>query len=990
MRRRPFAAAALVIAGLLFLALLIAWTIRFRVATGIVNRKLAAAHVPASYRLTRIGPFHERMEDVRIGDPAQPDLVARRIDVLLGYSLAGPSVRAIEVDGVRLRATLDRNGLRLGALDRLMPKSTGGATKLPDLDLALSDVGLLLATPNGAIQAALAGKGNPQHAFKGTAQVSADALRLASCGVTDVAADLRIAAQSGRPQANGPVRIGSLRCPRLALGAGGLTLALSGDATFDRLALHAVLDGFAGQAGPARFVAVEGPVDASGRIGDLSASARLRLRSLALPTAAKTIARSGTMMAGSPIGPTGAKASAAIARLLSDADAKAELTAAIHGIQTDVRVRQLDLTGRDGAHVAVTEHDGLSWTARGLRTDADIVTGGGALPAIHATLRQSTPGAPLNGVASLASYRAGSAQLATTPVRFRWNGRAAIVDGSLLIDGPIGDGFVQGLAVPVRGQIDSSGALAIGGGCQTIAFRALRLASFSFDGASLPICGQPVVTRSAAGALRIAATSAGAVRLTGRTSGGAPVQVGADRLSLTQAGFSAQGATAAIGQPAHSTHFAAATLDGQIGGGGIGGNFAGTSGAIANVPLNITDAAGRWRFAGSTLQLDGNLRVSDAAESARFNPLATDDARLELKGNVISAAATLREPSSKAEVTRATITHDLSAGSGHALLDVPGITFATKGLQPEKLTPLTLGVIANVVGTVSGNGRIDWGADGVTSSGTFGTDRIDLAAAFGPVTGIKGQIHFTDLLGLVTAPHQEATIAEINPGVSVTNGLVHYQLTGASRVQVEDATWPFAGGTLRLDPSLLEFDEHAERHLTFRVDALDAAAFVQQLDFPNIAATGTFDGVLPMIFDHEGGRIEKGVLRARPGGGTLAYVGELSNARLGTMGKLAFDALKAIRYSNLEISMDGRLDGEMISRVRFTGVRQATAEQGIVARMIRNLPFRFNIQIRAPFRGLVGSARAYIDPRLLLTPDRLKAATPAEPAVQSPASGAVR
>lgn len=989
MRRRPFAAAALVIAGLLLLALLIAWTIRFRVATGIVNRRLAAAHVPASYRLTRIGPFRERMEDVRIGDAAQPDLVARRIDVLIGYSLAGPIVRAVAVDGVRLRARLDRNGLSLGALDRLMPKSTGGATKLPDLTLALSDVGLLLATPNGAIQAALTGKGNPQHAFTGTAQVSADALRLASCGMTSVAADLRIAAQSGRPQANGPVKIGGLRCPSLALGTGRLTLALSGNATFDQLALHAVLDGFAGQAGPARFTAVQGPVDASGKIGDLTASAQLQLRSLALPSITKAIARSGAALAGTPLAPTGGQASTAFARLLANADARADLTAALHGIQADVRVRQLYLAGRDGAHVAVTEHDGFSWTKRGLRTDADIVTGGGALPAIRATLRQSAPGAPLTGVAQLAPYRAGSAMLATAPIRFRWNGRSALVDGSVLVDGPMGNGFVQGLVVPVRGRIDSSGALAIGAGCQTIGFRALRLASFSFDGTSLPLCGQPVVARTAAGALRIAATT-GPVRLNGRTSSGTPVLVAADRLSLTQAGFSAQQASAAIGPPDRSTHFNAATLDGQIGAGGIAGNFTGASGAIAHVPLDIADAGGRWRFAGGALQLDGNLRVSDAAETARFNPLATDDARLELKGNVINATATLREPATKAEVTRATITHDLSTGTGHALLDVPGIAFATKGLQPEKLTPLTLGVIANVVGTVSGNGRIDWGADGVTSTGTFGTDRIDLAAAFGPVTGIKGQIHFTDLLGLVSAPHQEATIAEINPGVSVTNGLVHYQLTGASRVQVEDAVWPFAGGTLRLDPSLLEFDERAERHLTFRVDGLDAAAFVQQLDFPNTAATGRFDGVLPMIFDHEGGRIEHGVLRARPGGGTLAYVGEFTNAQLGTMGKLAFDALKAIRYSNLEISMDGRLDGEMISRVRFTGVREATPEQAFVARLIRNLPFRFNIEIRAPFRGLVGSARAYIDPRLLLTPDRIKAATPAEPAVQSPASGAMR
>jgi len=334
--------------------------------------------------------------------------------------------------------------------------------------------------------------------------------------------------------------------------------------------------------------------------------------------------------------------------------------------------------------------------------------------------------------------------------------------------------------------------------------------------------------------------------------------------------------------------------------------------------------------------------------------------------------------------------HDLSAGSGRALLTVPGIMFAPKGLQPEKLTPLTLGVVANVAGMVSGNGRIDWGPQGVTSGGTFGTERVDLAAAFGPVTGIKGQIHFTDLLGLVSAPNQEATIAEINPGVSVANGVVHYQLAGQSRIKVEDATWPFAGGTLRLDPSLLDFGQQVDRHLTFRVERLDAAAFVQQLDFPNISTTGTFDGVLPMIFDHNGGRIEAGVIRARPGGGSLAYVGELSNAEIGTMGKFAFDALKAIRYSALEISLDGRLDGEMVSQVRFTGVREATPDQTLVTRLIRNLPFRFNIQIRAPFRGLVGSARAYIDPRLLLNQANLPPKTGAEPAIQPKESGDVR
>jgi len=989
MRRRPFVAAALAIAGLLLVALLVAWTMRYRVATAMVDRKLTGAKVPATYRLTHIGPFLERMEDVRIGDPAAPDMIARRIDVRIGYGLWGPVVRAIAVDGVRLRARLDSNGLSLGTLDRLMPKGAAGQNKLPDFDVVLHDTLLSLATPNGAIRAALAGKGNPQRAFHGTARVKADRLRVASCALGGVDARLEIATTRGRPQASGPVRIGQTLCPGLALRTGTARMALSSDRTFNHLSLQALLDGFAGQAGPARFASISGPVDASGVIGDLATSARLNIRSLAMPAMARTVARWGKILGGTPVGPTGARASAAFARLLAGADAQVDLSAAIKGSATDLHLHRLELAGSDGARIVATERGGLTWTAQGWRADVDIAAGGGALPAIRVALHQSAPGVPVTGTAQLAPYRAGPAQLASAPIRFRWDGRRAGFDTVLLIDGPIGDGFVRGLVVPVRGQADAAGRLVIGSGCQTIGFRALRLASFTFDSARLPVCGQPIVARGVDGALRIAATT-GPVRLSGRTSNGAPVQVSADMLRVTQAGFSASAASAAVGPAEHQTHFAAATINGSVEAGAITGTFGGAKGGIANVPLDIAEAGGTWRFAGGTLQLGGNLRVTDAAAAGRFNPLATEDARLELKGGVITATATLHEPTTKTEVTRVSVVHDLSAGSGHALLDVPGVAFAPKGLQPEKLTPLTLGVIANVAGTVAGEGRIDWGPQGVTSSGTFGTGRIDLAAAFGPVTGIKGQVHFTDLLGLVSAPHQEATIAEINTGVSVTNGVVHYQLTGQNRVQVEDAVWPFAGGMLRLDPSLLEFDEHAERHLTFRITGLDAAAFVQQLDFPNISATGTFDGVLPMIFDHAGGRIESGSLRARAGGGTLAYVGELSNAELGTMGKLAFDALKAIRYSNLEITMDGRLDGEMISRVRFTGVRQATAEQGMVARMIRNLPFRFNIQIRAPFRGLVGSARAYIDPRLLLTPDRLKPATPAEPAVQTPASGAMR
>ncbi|MGO8609078.1 hypothetical protein ACC848_39635, partial [Rhizobium johnstonii] len=87
----------------------------------------------------------------------------------------------------------------------------------------------------------------------------------------------------------------------------------------------------------------------------------------------------------------------------------------------------------------------------------------------------------------------------------------------------------------------------------------------------------------------------------------------------------------------------------------------------------------------------------------------------------------------------------------NAVLAVPGITFGDS-FQPNELTRLTYGVVADVKGTVSGRGEIAWSPERITSTGTFRTADTDLAAAFGPVTGLAGEIRFTDLLGLVTAP----------------------------------------------------------------------------------------------------------------------------------------------------------------------------------------------------------------------------------------------
>jgi hypothetical protein len=1017
--RRRIGVAAALAGGVAIAGLLAVWVERKPIVAHFVDRKLAEANVPASYKLAAIGPFVQRLEDVRIGDPRAPDLVAKTVVLQLGFGLSGPYLHAVEADGVRLNARVVNGQVSLGAIDRLLPKTSGNQPlALPDINVHVADTRIALDTPAGAIGAVVEGDGNLQDGFHGTLAAQAPLLAGGGCAIRGLSALVDVKIRDKQPHLAGPVTLAALACPKtsLALGAGKAVIDVRLAASLDHGEGGVSLAGFGGRMGSARFDSVSGLITATGGAKQLDGATGITLTNLAAPDgrAAKTmlggrfrylpgsaglvfngdvalrnaalsdrrrkqLSGAMTSLDGSPAEPLVRKFGAAADRLLADANVAAHLSLLAGGPDgASLTVRTIAMAGRGGSFLKMRDEGaGFGWLARTgkWRADGHIVAGGGELPGLDVRLKQAVAGAPMDGVVTLDPYAAGSARLALTPVRFSVSGKGTRFDTVLTFDGPLPSGQVSGLTLPIAGHLDSRGGFAIGEGCVPVSIKGARTGGMSLDPARAKLCGiggAPIVTKPAGGALRYGAVGT-RLKFTGH-SGESPLLVAADRTEISAAGVSAANLKVRIGKDDSLTRLDVAILDGRYKGGVLSGPFDGASAQIGHVPLLLDKMAGQWEFAHGALVLNGGLTISDAIEShvpldratPRFEPLIARDATLRFGEGRIDAAAKLREPKSDTAISDVDVHHDLSSGAGYATLDVPGITFIPKGLQPEALTPLTLGVIANVNGVIAGQGRIDWNAKGVTSTGDFHTDGTDFAAAFGPVSKIVGAIHFSDLLAMATPPHQEARITEVNPGIAVSNGVVHYQLLPGQKVQVEDAHWPFAGGTLDLEPSLLSFDQAAQRNLTFRVEGLSAAEFVQQLDFPNISATGTFDGTLPMIFDQSGGRIEGGFLKARPGGGDLAYVGELTSAQLGTMGKLAFDALKKIRYQSLTITLDGRLDGEIVSGVKFDGVRQATGDKAMVARMIANLPFRFNIQIRAPFRGLMGSARAFVDPSVLL------------------------
>ncbi|MEC3949171.1 intermembrane phospholipid transport protein YdbH family protein [Sphingobium sp. HWE2-09] len=1018
--------------GSLALVLAALWTQRAPIAENFVSRELNRRGVQANYDLVDVGLRTQRIENIVLGNPARPDLTARWVEVDIAFVGLTPQVAAVRAGGVRLRGAYRDGVLRLGELDKFRDFDSTAPFSLPDMLLSVADARLTLDTDAGRVGMQLDGNGNLQSGFRGRLAAAMPRAAVAGCGLTQATALVDIAMRQGQPHLSGPVRADAIACRNAATAMAQpvATIDLNLSQALDHWRGHVDLSGQAFKsnglvlASPAGRIDLDGTAARTGgklRLGAKAATGFGALLRDAGLTGDWVVGAEGSSLKGqltgqdlhmadrdplaglrsataaTPVGPLATRLADAVQR----AGAANQMRTGFALVQKQgggsIVITDAALNARSGARIGLARggQATLSWPGKrgGLdwALDGALSSDGGGLP--RGALRLARrPSGGFGGELFVDPYVAGDARLALDRVRFAADANGATRFATTLrLDGPLPDGDLRGLTVPVIGRMAANGALSINPACVPLSFTAARYGAFALGQTRQTLCpvgGGAMFATGPGGA------SGGAeirdLALVGR-NGDSPMRLTAAsaRMLWGSTGFALASPALTIGPQDAPVRLSAATLDGAVTKDGFAGKLSGAGGQIGNVPLIMEQGAGDWRFAQGALALRAAVTVRDSQAPARFVPLAVPDFALALKDGRITATGTLTATRNSTKVAGVDIVHNLSSGKGHADLSVPRLTFGP-GLQPEDVTPLTLGVVANVTGDVTGQGRIDWTGSAVTSTGTFRTDNANLAAAFGPVQGLSGEIHFTDLIGLVTAPGQEARIKSVNPGVEARDGVIRYRLEAGQKVRVEGGGWPFSGGELTLLPTTMDFSANVDRYLTFRVVGLDAGAFIQAMELDNISATGTFDGIMPLIFNAQGGRVAGGVLVARQQGmpplimpegvlptipcdptrqsGVLSYVGPVSNEQLGVMGKMAFDALKNLQYKCLTILMDGALDGEMVTNVVFNGVNRGKLGDapGGIARSFIGLPFIFNVRVSAPFRGLLGTAQSFIDPSQLI------------------------
>lgn len=995
---------------LFLLLLLIAWWQRTQIADQFVQNKMSELEVETRYNIENVGIRTQRVTDLAIGPADNPDLTVEQLEVDLSITFSGVEVQWMRAKGVRLRGQMLEDGtLKLGELDKLLPEPSDEPFELPDIALDLEDTVVSLATPWGGVGAAIEGLGQLRGRFEGEVALSSPELSFGGCSLKGAAFNGAIDLETGSPKLTGPITaqlgtctdgslavlrpvldteiqlndrferwVGSIGFAAASVGADGQTiLQPAGDLAFEggaeRTNFDLALNDGGYRSDDLRIGAMI--LDGEGRVAFGGEGFSMAMRGDAEIARAKM---GGDIVAGldsatdsvrdTPLGPLLKQLGPAARRALAGFDAGGGFDFALPARgATKIDVTGFDIASFSGARLRQSgtlrlTHGASGW---GIASPLQLALSGGGLPDARLTLRRAGRG--WAGSMALSPYAAGDSRLAVSNLDFAGQpGGAWRFSGDAAVSGPLLDGRVDGLQLPLQGRWNGA-LLSMYDSCQQLRFDRLNISGFDISGQSLRICpdGGSIV---AVGERTRVNLSVPGLSLKGAT-GGTPFELSSRQINFRlDEGLRARDVSVAVGPADGVTAFDIAAIDGRFDRQGLSGALSGASGEIANVPMLLSNIAGKWNYRGGALRLLGEMDFTDVEEEERFLPMQARDVVVDYENGTITAIGDIFEPTQGIRIAGADILHSLNSNEGRALIAVEGINFNPQ-FQPELLTPLTLGVVANVAGSVDGDGRIEWdnSNDGIRSTGIFGTDGLDLAAAFGPVRGLKTRLKFTDLLALETARGQVAAIDSINPGVAALGGLVTYNLRADQTVEIESGEWPFAGGVLTLEQTVWDLGEDKPRSLVFRVKGVEVDQFLAQFDFSNLSATGTFDGVLPMVFDQDGGRIVGGEMVSRGGGGNISYIGDLTYEDLSPYANFAFDALRSLDYSSLRLGLNGDLEGEIITIINFKGIKQGDgAKRNFITQQLAKIPVEFNLQVEAQFFQLMTSVRSFYDPEFLV------------------------
>lgn len=283
-----------------------------------------------------------------------------------------------------------------------------------------------------------------------------------------------------------------------------------------------------------------------------------------------------------------------------------------------------------------------------------------------------------------------------------------------------------------------------------------------------------------------------------------------------------------------------------------------------------------------------------------------------------SFSALLRDASGR-RLMLADGSHDLGTGAGNAWISVPALRFESGGLQPGALYQ-GIGDQVTADGTIAAKGAVTWNDKGLKPSIEVAVKDATISRGFVQLRRLNSVLKLTNLWPPRTPPDQTAAVAAVEAGLLFTDALATFRLDGTGAVLLDHATMRLAGGTIEAGPAKVPLDLDQAR-LDLVVQGVRLADLVDIAEVQGLRATGTLSGRIPIVIDDGLVIVDHGRLTTR-GGGQLRYAPDEPPAALASAGQsvdLLMKALENFQYKDLDLTLNGKADGELEVALHLTG-----------------------------------------------------------------------
>lgn len=225
----------------------------------------------------------------------------------------------------------------------------------------------------------------------------------------------------------------------------------------------------------------------------------------------------------------------------------------------------------------------------------------------------------------------------------------------------------------------------------------------------------------------------------------------------------------------------------------------------AEVPFaqaRIEDGAGTLELRQAAGRLDAGAvitqaRVADSAPTRRFQPL-TLTGRAGLTKDILHADLALADLAGRG-LANARLSSDTVSGVGGVEVNTGTLKFANGGLQPSALSPLAAAIGSPVTGSAVFTGRFAWTPNTATSEGRLTVPGLDFESPVGRVSGLKGEVAFTSLAPLTTAPGQILTAVAVSSPAGPLSDLKATFSLSENALEVSGGQALMGGGKLRVE-----------------------------------------------------------------------------------------------------------------------------------------------------------------------------------------------